>query len=84
MNELAFNPALAQAGSGLFDFLHEMKGPDFLGLFFGWFILVFGVVLIVRWRGHDSPAISLMGLLCFETLGVARIAGITAPSGPAE
>src|SRR5262245_38711294 len=58
---------------GLFSFLHTMKGPDFLWLFVCWFALSFATVLILRWRGQDTPFTTAGGILCFEALGVVRI-----------
>lgn len=65
-------PMLAE-GEGVFSFLHTMPGPDFLWLFGGWFVLTFGTVLVLRWRGHDTPLTTGVGLLCFEALGAARM-----------
>ena len=63
----------AQADSGLFRFLHTLRGPDFLLLFWVWFLVTFCSVLLWRWRVADSPLVSLIGLLGFEALGVARM-----------
>jgi hypothetical protein len=63
----------AQADDGIFSFLHTMRGPDFLLLYFVWFIVTFGGVLLLRWNGHDSPLTTVAGLLLYELLGVLRI-----------
>jgi uncharacterized membrane protein YgcG len=63
----------AQAEGGWFDFLHTMRGPDFLLLYFIWFIVTFGTVLLFRWRGKDTPLVTLGGLACYELLGLVRI-----------
>ena len=69
-----FPPAiLAQAGGGVFNFLHTLRGPDFLLLFWVWFLVTFGGTLLLRWRGRDTPLTTILGLLCFEALGVARM-----------
>ena len=49
-----------------------MSGPDFLELYFVWFLVTFGVVLLCRWRGHDTPAVTITGLLAYEGLGAVR------------
>ena len=64
---------LAAAGDGAFSFLTTLKGPEFLALFAGWFVLTFLTVLVLRWRGYDTPFTTIIGLICFELLGVARI-----------
>ena len=64
---------LAQADNGIFSFLHTMEGPEFLGLYLVWFAVVFVTVLILRWRGRDSPVTTVVGVACFELLGVARM-----------
>lgn len=63
----------AQADPDLFNFLHTMRGPDFLLLFGGWFIVTFGGVLVFRWCVRDTPITTILGVICFESLGVARI-----------
>ncbi len=65
MNELS--PTLMLA------FLHTMKGQDFLGLFFVWFLVTFLTVVFVRTWGHDTPFVTAVGLISFELLAVARI-----------
>ena len=67
------SPILAAAETGIFSFLHTMKGPEFLGLFAGWFAVTFVTVLILRSCGRDTPLTTIVGLGCFELLGVARI-----------
>jgi hypothetical protein len=57
----------------MFDFLHTMKGPDFLWLFVGWFVAVRLTVAGLRAGGFDTAATTFLGLLCFEALGFARI-----------
>jgi uncharacterized membrane protein YgcG len=56
----------------IFDFLGTMKGPEFLVLFFVWFLLLFGAVLLLRRWGFDTPVTTLTGFVLFEALGVAR------------
>lgn len=63
----------AQAQAGWFDFLHTMRGPDFLLLYAVWFLVTFGSVLLFRWRGHDTPLTTAIGLAVYELLGVVRI-----------
>lgn len=53
-------------------FLHTMSGPDFLQLYFGWFLVTWIGMLIVRHRISDSSLTSLGGLILFEALGAAR------------
>jgi hypothetical protein len=62
------------SSSGFFpgQFLGTMKGPEFLVLFFVWFLLLFGGVLLLRWWGFDTPLTTLTGFVLFEALGVAR------------
>lgn len=60
------------AAAGRFDFLHTMKGPEFLFVYGFWFVAVFVVVLALRTMGHDTPLVSGLGLVAFEILGVAR------------
>jgi uncharacterized membrane protein YgcG len=57
----------------MFDFLGTMKGPEFLGLFIFWFFLMWGSLLFLRYRGFDTPVVTVGCLLIFEGLGVARI-----------
>ncbi|HEV2693754.1 MAG TPA: hypothetical protein VG347_12755 [Verrucomicrobiae bacterium] len=64
---------LAQVDHGAFSFLHTMRGPDFLLLFGVWFAVTFGWVLWRRCNDADTPATTLIGLVCFEGLGVVRI-----------
>ena len=66
---------LAVAGDSgvLFDFLHTMKGPDFLVLYGGWFVITFGIVLVLRRQDHDNVMTTLAGLACFIGLGLARL-----------
>src|SRR5258706_170088 len=66
-------PMLAQSDGGIFSFLHTMKGPEFLALCFVWFVLTFATVLILRWRGFDTPVTTFIGLFCFELLGIVRM-----------
>jgi hypothetical protein len=67
------DPLFAAASSGPLDFLHTMKGPDFLGLFFVWFLVTFLTVVTLRAAGYDDYRVTAAGLACFEALGVARI-----------
>jgi uncharacterized membrane protein YgcG len=64
---------LALADTGWYGFLYTMRGPDFLWLYFVWFIVSFGVVLLTRWRGNDSPWVTAFGVLAYEGLGLLRI-----------
>ena len=64
---------LAAADDGAISFLTTMEGPEFLALFAGWFVLTFVTVLVLRWRGYDTPFTTIIGLICFELPGVARI-----------
>ncbi len=50
-----------------------MKGPDFLGLFFVWFLVTLLTVIALRAAGYDEYRVTFTGLVCFEALGVARI-----------
>jgi hypothetical protein len=54
------------------NFLETMRGPAFLGLYFGWFILTWGGMLLVRHKVADSVWTSLGGLVLFESVGVTR------------
>ena len=71
MNALPAFP-LAQAEGDFFGFLHQLKGPDFLLLYFLWFLFLWVAVLMIRRFALDSPLTTLAGLLLFEGLGVAR------------
>jgi uncharacterized membrane protein YgcG len=53
-------------------FLHTMTGPDFLGLYFVWFLITWIGMLLVRHRVCDNWLTTLTGLALFEGLGVAR------------
>ena len=53
-------------------FLHTMSGPDFLKLYFGWFLVTWIGMLIVRHRISDTSLTSVGGLFLFEALGAAR------------
>lgn len=64
---------LAQAGHNPLSFLHTMRGPDFLVLFAVWFLITFCGVWLFRCRDRDTPVTTLLGLACFEALGIARI-----------
>lgn len=64
---------LAAATSGPLDFLHTMKGPDFLELFFVWFLVTFLTLVALRRVGYDDIRVTVTCLTCFEVLGVARI-----------
>jgi len=54
------------------NFLQTMPGPTFLGLYFGWFILTWGCMLLVRHKVIDCAWTTLGGLVLFEGLGVTR------------
>ena len=56
------------------DFLRTMTGPEFLVLYFVWFVLVFGAVLLLRRWGFDNPVTTVVGLVVFAGLGIARYA----------
>jgi hypothetical protein len=71
-------PVLAQAGGGILAFFGTMQGPDFLGLYLGWFFLTRLTVMFLRHFGHDTTATTLIGLVCYELLAVARIIAGTA------
>ncbi|MSU36083.1 MAG: hypothetical protein EXS36_13470 [Pedosphaera sp.] len=66
-------PIFAAAEDGVFSFLHTLNGPEFLGLFAAWFALTFVTVLILRKLGRDTPLTSIIGLSCFELLGMLGI-----------
>ncbi|HEV8541368.1 MAG TPA: hypothetical protein VGR78_03160, partial [Verrucomicrobiae bacterium] len=57
-SEIEFSPVLL-----------TIKGPEFLGLYFGWFVLTFSTVLLLRKKLADSPLVTVGGLLAFELLG---------------
>jgi hypothetical protein len=54
------------------NFLETMRGPEFLALYFVWFILTWGCMLLVRHKVVDCIWTSLGGLALFEGLGVTR------------
>jgi hypothetical protein len=56
------------------NFLHEMKGPDFLVLYAIWFALILGIVLALRRRGCNNNVTDMIGALVFLSLGAARLA----------
>jgi len=64
---------VAQADGGWFDFLPALSGPDFLLLYFVWFVVMYGTVLLFRWSGKDTPMVTLCGIAGYELLGVLRI-----------
>ena len=70
---LLISPWLAQAEDGLGSFVTRLTGPQFLGWYALWFVLVFGVVLVLRWREVNTPALTLIGLLGYEIPGFLRI-----------
>lgn len=72
MRHLTVSWVIAQADGSLWDFLHTIRGPAFLILFFAWLLAILGVVWSFRGTGKDTPLVTLIGLLCFEGLGVAR------------
>lgn len=49
-----------------------MSGPEFLIFYMLWFLLVFVVVLFLRYLGYDKPIITISGLALFLGVGVAR------------
>ena len=53
-------------------FLHTMAGPEFLGLYFIWFLITWIAMLFVRHRLSDTWFTSMAGLALFEGLGLAR------------
>jgi hypothetical protein len=64
--------AVERPDSGLFDFLHTMKGPEFLQLFIVWFVIVRVGVAILRARLGNLAWITAGGLVLFEGLGAFR------------
>jgi len=54
------------------DFLESVRGPEFLGLYLGWFVVTWIGMMIVRHNVADNAITSLTGLVLFEALGVAR------------
>jgi len=67
------SPWLAQAENGIASYLEGMTGPQFLGLYAIWFLVVFGGLLLLRWRGLNTPALTLTGLACYEVPGLLRM-----------
>jgi len=57
----------------MLDFLHTVKGPDFLFLFILWFLILRVTVGILRNRGYDNPLTTFLGVGLFEALAIARI-----------
>jgi len=56
----------------IFDFLWTMKGPEFLVLYFVWFLLLYGAVFFLRRWGLDTRVTTYAGLIPFVAVGVAR------------
>lgn len=67
------DPLFAADTSGPLDFLHTMRGPDFLGLFLVWFLVTFLTLVALRRVGYDDIRVTCTCLACFEGLGLARI-----------
>jgi len=53
-------------------FLETVRGPEFLVLFGGWFLLCWSALLVLRRTGRDHPLTTVIMLALFESLGVAR------------
>ena len=64
--------AVADASPGAFGSLDTMKGPDFLKLYFVWFLATWIGVLMLRKHGFDTPSTTIVGVVLFEALGVGR------------
>jgi hypothetical protein len=54
------------------NFLGTMPGPEFLGVYLGWFALTWFGMLFVRHKVADTVWTTLGGWMCFEGLGIAR------------
>lgn len=54
------------------DFVETVRGPEFLVLFFGWFLLCWTTLLALRKTGRDHPLTTIVMLMLFEGVGVAR------------
>jgi uncharacterized membrane protein YgcG len=66
-------PLLAQVDTGVFSFMHTMRGPEFLVFYGIWFFIVFVAVWIARKCDRDTPLITVAGLCAFELPGIVRI-----------
>ena len=53
-------------------FLHTMKGPDFLALYAGWFLITWTGMFVYRHRVADTWLATLTGMGLFDGLGLAR------------
>lgn len=71
MNPL--HSSMVETTDGVFAFFHTMRGPEFLFLYFAWFVLTFAAVLILRHRGLDKPLTTFSGLLVYEGFAVIRL-----------
>ena len=67
------SPVLAQVESGLSRYLEGMPGPQFLGFYAVWFLVVFGGLLLLRWRGLNTPVLAIIGLAVYEVPGLLRM-----------
>lgn len=56
----------------MMEMLGTLRGPEFLILFFGWFVVTRLGVGLCRSAGWDSPLVTLGGIALFEALGVLR------------
>ena len=54
------------------NFLETMRGPEFLAVYGGWFVVTWIGMLIVRHKVSDGWWTTLGGLLAFESVGFAR------------
>ena len=53
-------------------FLETARGPEFVVLFGGWFLLCWSTLLALRRLGGDHPLTTVIMLALFESAGVAR------------
>ncbi|MFM8471781.1 MAG: hypothetical protein ACKODH_17765, partial [Limisphaerales bacterium] len=65
---------LAVVGDGgPFEFFHTATGPEFLGGYLLWFIVLFAGSRVLQTGKKRQPLPSLAGLLLFEAVGLIRI-----------
>jgi hypothetical protein len=58
----------------LHELLYTVRGPEFLKWFVAWFVVLRLAVGLIRYLGFDNLFTTLVGIIVFEWLGLARMA----------
>jgi uncharacterized membrane protein YgcG len=72
MNPNQTGAVLGAAGGGVFDFLQNMPGEEFLVFYGLWLLALWVTVLILRSKGLDTALLTVSAIASFEIPGIIR------------